>query len=289
MDNPYASPYANPYTVAAQPLDARVAFIRKTYAHLAGAVAAFAVLCSMLLSIPGIDRTVLGILGKSPYMWLIIMGAFMFVSHIANKWAMSSTSKNTQYLGLGVYVVAESLFFLPLLIFAKMKMGGSSLLIYQAGGVTLAIFLALTFIAFTTKKDFSFLGGMLKVVGFIALGLIVVAVVLPGAITLGLWFSVAMAIFASGYILYNTSNIIHHYGTGQYVAAALGLFALTIVVFPANIDMAVNRVEPQLVEGRFSRKVDAATGPANWIRLPLQVPLLWWLWKENRAASAAIR
>ena len=71
--------------------------------------------------------------------------------------------------------------------------------------------------------------------------------------------------------------------------AALGLFALTTVVFPANIDMAVNRVEPQLVQGRFSRKVDAATGPANWIRLPLQVPLLWWLWKENRAASAAIR
>ena len=71
--------------------------------------------------------------------------------------------------------------------------------------------------------------------------------------------------------------------------SALGLFALTIVVFPANIDMAVNRVEPQLVEGRFSRRVGAATGPANWIRLPLQVPLLWWLWKENRAASAPTR
>ena len=71
--------------------------------------------------------------------------------------------------------------------------------------------------------------------------------------------------------------------------SALGLFALTIVVFPANIDMAVNRVEPQLVDGRFSRRVGAATGPANWIRLPLQVPLLWWLWKENRAASAPTR
>ncbi len=71
--------------------------------------------------------------------------------------------------------------------------------------------------------------------------------------------------------------------------SALGLFALTIGVFPANVDMAVNHVEPQLVEGRFSRSVDTATGPANWIRLPLQLPLLWWLWKEYRAASAQTR
>lgn len=231
MDNSSASPYANPYTVAAQPLEARTAFIRATYGHLAGAVAALALLSAFLLSIPGIELTVLGILTASPYMWLIVMGVFMFVSHIANKWALSATSKNTQYLGLGMYVVAQAIILLPLLIFAKMKMGGSNLLIYQAGGVTLAIFLAITFIAFTTKKDFSFLGGMLKIVGFIAMGLIVVAIVFPSAITLGLWFSVAMAIFASGYILYNTSNIIHQYGTSQYVAAALGLFASVALLF----------------------------------------------------------
>jgi uncharacterized membrane protein len=68
--------------------------------------------------------------------------------------------------------------------------------------------------------------------------------------------------------------------------SALGLFVLTIAVFPANIDMAVNNVEPQLVEGRFRRSVGTATGPLNWVRLPLQLPLLWWLWKEYRAASA---
>ena len=71
--------------------------------------------------------------------------------------------------------------------------------------------------------------------------------------------------------------------------SALGLFALTIAVFPANIDTAVNNVEPQLVEGRFSRSVGTATGPLNWIRLPLQLPLLWWLWKEYRAASTPTR
>jgi uncharacterized membrane protein len=70
--------------------------------------------------------------------------------------------------------------------------------------------------------------------------------------------------------------------------SALGLFALTIAVFPANVDMAVNRVEPKLVGGRFTRSVGTARGPLNWIRLPLQLPLLWWLWRECRCATADV-
>ncbi|MGJ8678141.1 MAG: Bax inhibitor-1/YccA family protein [Akkermansiaceae bacterium] len=222
--------YANPYTVAAQPVDVRSAFIRATYAHLAGAIAVFALLESLLLSIPNIDRTVFSLLAKSSYSWLIVLGAFMLISHLANKWAMSSVSKTTQYLGLGLYVVAEALIMLPLLLMAQLQVGDNTLIL-KAGGVTAALFLGLTFIAFTTKKDFSFLGGMLKIVGFIALGLIAVSIFFPSAITLGLWFSVAMVIFAAGTILYSTSNIIHHYQTTQYVAAALGLFASVALLF----------------------------------------------------------
>lgn len=66
--------------------------------------------------------------------------------------------------------------------------------------------------------------------------------------------------------------------------SALALTALTVAVFPANVDMAVHAVEPKRVDGRFTRSVGTANGPANWIRLPLQLPLLWWLWKEHRAA-----
>jgi uncharacterized membrane protein len=65
--------------------------------------------------------------------------------------------------------------------------------------------------------------------------------------------------------------------------SALGLILLTIVVFPANIDMAVNKVEPKLVDGRLTRSTGTASGPANWIRLPMQLPLLWWLSRESRA------
>jgi len=68
-------------------------------------------------------------------------------------------------------------------------------------------------------------------------------------------------------------------------ASAYGLAALTIVVFPANVDMAVNRVAVKPVDGRMERHVGASTGPENWVRLPMQAPLLWWLLREARAAS----
>jgi FtsH-binding integral membrane protein len=40
-----------------------------------------------------------------------------------------------------------------------------------------------------------------------------------------------MVVLASGYILYHTSNVLHHYGTEQYVAAALALFASVALLF----------------------------------------------------------
>lgn len=67
--------------------------------------------------------------------------------------------------------------------------------------------------------------------------------------------------------------------------SALGLLALTVAVFPANVDMAVNEVEVKPVDGRMARSVGTATGPQNWIRLPMQLPLAWWLWREARAAA----
>jgi len=169
-------------------------------------------------------------LGASSYSWLIVMGLFMFASHFANKWAMSSTSLNIQYMGLGLYVVVQALIFLPLLLMA-MKMTGDATLIIKAGGVTGLLFAGLTFVAFTTKKDFSFLSGFLKIGGLIAMGVIVIAIIFPSFITLGFWFSVIMVLFAAGSVLYSTSNIIHHYNTNQYVAASLGLFASVALMF----------------------------------------------------------
>ncbi len=222
--------YQNPYVVAAQPEDIRAGFVRKTYAHLAGAIAAFVALEFALFQIPGIDMKVMGFLAQSPYMWLLVLGAFMLVSWIAQKWANNNTSMGMQYAGLAIFVFAEALIFLPLLLLAASpRFLDQPQLIGQAAIITAALFAGLTLIAFTTKKDFSFLGGMLKIGFFVAIGLIIASI--PFGFNLGIWFSAAMVLLAGGSILYSTSNIIHHYGTTQYVAAALGLFASVALLF----------------------------------------------------------
>lgn len=205
----------------------RAAFIRKTYGHLAGAIALFVVLEAVMLKM-GLGVLALQLLGASNYSWLAVIGVFMLVSWVAEKWATSDTSLTTQYAGLVLYTVAEALIFLPMIMLAMMMTGDASLLT-QAALITGAMVLGITVVAFTTKKDFSFLGGFLKVGGLIALGLIAASFFLP--VSLGLWFSGAMILFASASILYNTSNLIHRYNTNQYVAASLSLFASVALLF----------------------------------------------------------
>ena len=87
----------------------------------------------------------------------------------------------------------------------------------------------MTITVFATKADFSFLRWALVAGSFIALAMIVVGIF--AGFNLGLWFSVAMVVLAAGMILYNTSNVLHHYNTNQYVAASLALFASIALLF----------------------------------------------------------
>ena len=102
--------------------------------------------------------------------WLIVLGLFMGVSYIANKLALSRGSEQMQYLGLGLFVIAEAIVFLPLLFIAT-HFGGAGL-IPTAGLMTLLLVGGITATVFITKKDFSFMGGILTVGAFVALGFI---------------------------------------------------------------------------------------------------------------------
>ena len=218
---------ANPYAVSAASVDQRAEFIRKTYYHVAGATAALAILLAVYMQIPAMVNLA-ALMGGN---WMIVLGLFMFISWISEKWAHSATSLSKQYLGLGLFVFAYSILFLPMIIVASLYYPG---VIMKAAVATAALTFGISLVAFTTKKDFSFLGGIIKIGGFIALGLIVMQFLpIPGlqGFDLGLWFSIGMVVLAAASILYNTSNMIHHYRTDQYVAASMGLFASVALLF----------------------------------------------------------
>jgi len=101
--------------------------------------------------------------------------------------------------------------------------------IQSAGLLTAIGFGGLTAIAFATRKDFSFLGGMLRWAFVVAL-LAIVGAVLFG-FQLGTWFSVAMVGLAGAAILHDTSNVLLRFPEDRYVAAALQLFASVALMF----------------------------------------------------------
>jgi FtsH-binding integral membrane protein len=206
--------------------DERAMFIRRTYGHLAGAILAFVALETLMIKVfPDVGESVARALLSGS--WLIVLLAFMGVSWLANYWASSGASAGLQYLGLALFVVAQSIIFVPLLFIAYIK---DPTTIPTAGVLTLCVFGGLTAAVFITRKDFSFLGPILCIAGFLALGVILVATFFSPSL-LGLVFCFAMVALASGYIIYDTSNILHRYRTDQHVAASLALFASVALLF----------------------------------------------------------
>jgi FtsH-binding integral membrane protein len=228
--NPYqASNFSYPSVADRANADVRASFLRRTYLHLLGAILAFAALDAIILTL--FDAQLANIVPRvtGGYMWLIVLGAFMLVSFIADRWAHSQTSRQMQYVGLGLYVLAEAIIFIPILYIAQHYFGPDSNLLLASGVVTGVVFGGLTLTVLVTKADFSFLKWGLVAGSFVALGLIVCGILL--GFPLGMWFSIAMVVLASGAILFNTSNILHNYNTDQHVAASLALFASVALLF----------------------------------------------------------
>jgi FtsH-binding integral membrane protein len=210
---------------------ARAMFIRRTYAHLAGAILVFTALEFLFFSLGLPEVLFQSLAGMGAIGMLIMLGAFIAVGFLAQKWAYSGASLSMQYAGLGLYVLFQAIIFMPILWMAA-NFFPDQHLIETAAILTLCVFAGLTAAVFVTRKDFSFLGPILSVAFFIMLGVIIAAILFPPLNgLLGLGFSFVMVALLAGSILYNTSNVIHHFRTDQHVAAALELFADVALMF----------------------------------------------------------
>ena len=206
----------------------RAEFIRKTYMLLAAAVLAFIGVEAFFFT-TGIAQTIASLIFSGGSIgWLAVLGLFMLISFLANRWAVSETSQAVQYLGLGIFILAEAVIFIPLLVIAAYYSGDSNV-IAKAGIVSLGLFAGLSFTVLVTRTDFSWLAPILAIGGFAALGFIVASALF--GFSLGNVFAFIMVAFAGTSILYQTSNVLHHFNTKQHVAAALTLFASVALLF----------------------------------------------------------
>lgn len=221
----YDAPQRDMFAIDAEQSD-RMAFIHRTYLHVFGAVGLFIALVAVMVNTPAIAVPLAQLMFGQ---WWIVLIAFMAASWAAHRMAESGASAGVQYAGLGLYAFAEALIFTPILFLMHTQMANGDDIIMQAGLLSLVIFGGLTAFVLVTKSDFSFLRNILSVLMLAAIGLALVAAFT--SISLGTWFAVGMIVLMSGFILYETSNVLHHYRTDQHVAASLALFSSLATLF----------------------------------------------------------
>lgn len=217
--------------VATQGAKVRVSFIKKTYAHLAGAILLFTGLEFFLFEVQvgkelAIHLTNFVLAGR--FNWLAFFGLFVVASWVAGRWAKSATTRKSQYLCLLLYSVAVAIIFLPLLFIVAVRLNVPEL-IAQAGVISVALFGAITAVIVIARKDFSVLKSAL-VMGTIIAGGAIIAGLMHG-FTLGIPLGAGTVVLVGGFVLIYTSRVLASYHPQQYVAAALALFSAIALLF----------------------------------------------------------
>lgn len=224
--------YTNPFVVAAAAPAARADFYRKTYMLVAASCAVFGLVLAGTLSMPAVVNPLTQLFfGGGALGWLLVLAAFWGISMLANRLAFGGASEGTQLAGLGIYIVAEALLFAPMLNVLMMRFGDATLseIVAPAAVSTLLLAGGLTATVFMTKTDFSFLRAFVSIGFFVALGAVVLLALFGGGI--GTWFIIALTVFISVVILYQTWMVKTQFRPDQHVGAALIIFAGVATLF----------------------------------------------------------
>lgn len=186
--------------------------LRNTYTLLAMTLAFSAVMAAVAMSI-GLGRgaSLMSSLGALGLIWFVLPRTANSSAGIAVVFAF------TGLLGLSLGPT--------LLYYLQFSNGGQ--IVTQALGGTALVFFALSGYVLTTKKDFSFMRGMLVA------GLVVVLIAMVGGIVASMFgveitafslaLSAAIVLLMSGFILYDTSRIVNG-GETNYIMATTGLY-----------------------------------------------------------------
>ncbi|MCC6673246.1 MAG: US12 family protein [Planctomycetes bacterium] len=225
-----SNPYA--YSPAAEaPVAERAVFLQKTYALLLAGIFVFAGTLWAVPNVPVVGELAARLWSNRWIPLVVLFGAAFLVHAVAEK----------RPINLVVYFAYAFLFGLilaPLVLITASGPGGAAVLT-QASIVTAMVFTGLTGYVFLSKRDFSFLGGALAIGLFALIGIGLAGMIF--GFEAGLWYSVAGVVLFSGYVLYDTSRILHHYPTTAHVSAAIVLFVDVVLLFKHLLILLSNR------------------------------------------------
>src|SRR5215203_191147 len=153
---------------------ARSTFIIRVYQHLLVAIGAFVAFEALLINL-GIAERMWDAVSGSGGAWLLVLGGFMIVSWLATNAAHDILNPSRQYLGLFGLAAAEALIFAPFLYYFFNVRPSGDADVWAAAVITGFGFAGLTAVAFTTRRDLSFIRPLMIWGGVCALVLIAAA------------------------------------------------------------------------------------------------------------------
>lgn len=241
----------------------RVAFLRKTYGVLGVSLVVFALLTGgMLVYAPKASWAFSSwAMFNGGFGWLLVFGLFLGGIMLGQRLAMSETSRAVQYLGLGIGILAQVLMMQPILWLLLMQFGDhvvvasyspitmsrhyamhmnaqTTAILMQAVAITLAIFVGLTLTVFVTRKDFSFLRGILFMSSCALIGIALASWVFGFSVG-ALFFGFGILVMG-GYILYETSLVMSAFRPSGHVAAAMMLFTTIATLFRLVLTLLIS-------------------------------------------------
>lgn len=215
----------------------RLAFLRKVYALLGGAVTLWAGTALFVVTNETLSRLALSLM--TGFMGILI---FMVVAFVVLRVTAKSSPLNI--IGLSLFSMLMGFATAPLILIVIVSrnyqgaetMGqaltAASPLLMQAFGLTAIVFGGLSAYAFTTKRDFSFLRGALMVVFFTLFGIGVLSMFGIGESLVSGWgWSAAWVLLMSGFILYDTQNIMKRFPANAAASAAAILLWDFVMLF----------------------------------------------------------
>lgn len=212
-DQPIAS------SVVREDASIQMGFLQKVYSlFLLGLVSATAGAFTTMAD-PDVARTVIG------HFWI---GTLVFFGVFFLAMAVRKIS-GINVLALLAFTFVTGAFFAPALMLAVLKTG-SMAVVFQAAGITGSIFVGLTAYTFISKKDFSFLGGIVYVGLFAVIGITLVNLFVQSEAA-NIAVSWIGSVLFSLFILFDTSRILRTHESDEYVSGALSLFLDFINLF----------------------------------------------------------
>lgn len=216
----------NPYTLqhlvsaADAPVTERLAFLQRTYGLLLAGILCFAGTLWAAGNVESVSNLAAALWGTNRWLVIVlILGGSWAVHSLADKYPINLVAYFT-------YAFMFGLLLAPIVLYAAHS---QPMVLAQASILTTFVFVGLTAYVFFTRKDFSFLGGALSIGLFAMIGIAIAGMI--GGFQMGLWYSLFGVVLFSGYVLYDTSKVLHHYPTNRHVSAAIVLFVDVVLLF----------------------------------------------------------